>query len=348
MGAGCLIICTGSPVTHTITKLAQERGCAIITTPHDTYTAARLINQSTPIRYFMKTKNLITFKTEDFTEEVKQIMGKVRHRDFPVLDNEGKYYGMISRRSLLDLDKKKVILVDHNEKSQAVDGIDNADILEIIDHHRIGSLETMSPVYFRNQPLGCTATIVYLMYGENGVEIEPKIAGLLCAAIISDTLMFRSPTCTAVDKNAAERLAEIAGIDIVSFAEEMFDAGSNLTEKSPEEIFYQDYKKFTADSITFGVGQISSMNSRVFDVIKPKLLSYMEKTFASQGVDMMFFMLTNIVDESTHLIMIGDDAAMYVNKAFKKEVVDNSAILEGVVSRKKQLIPKLMVAMRNE
>ncbi len=348
MGAGCLIICTGSPVTHTITKLAQERGCAIITTPHDTYTAARLINQSTPIRYFMKTKNLITFKTEDFTEEVKQIMGKVRHRDFPVLDNEGKYYGMISRRSLLDLDKKKVILVDHNEKSQAVDGIDNADILEIIDHHRIGSLETMSPVYFRNQPLGCTATIVYLMYGENGVEIEPKIAGLLCAAIISDTLMFRSPTCTAVDKNAAERLAEIAGIDIVSFAEEMFDAGSNLTEKSPEEIFYQDYKKFTADSITFGVGQISSMNSRVFEVIKPKLLSYMEKTFASQGVDMMFFMLTNIVDESTHLIMIGDDAAMYVNKAFKKEVVDNSAILEGVVSRKKQLIPKLMVAMRNE
>lgn len=347
-GASCLVICTGSPVTHTIIKLAEDRNCRIITTSHDTYTAARLINQSTPIRYFMKTENLITFKTDDFTEEVKQIMGKIRHRDFPVIDNEGKYYGMISRRSLLDLDKRKLILVDHNEKSQAVDGIDNAEILEIIDHHRIGSIETMSPVYFRNQPVGCTATIVYLMYGENCVDIEPKIAGLLCSAIISDTLMFRSPTCTAVDKAAAERLAEIAGIDIVSFAEEMFDAGSNLAEKSPEEIFYQDYKKFTADSLTFGVGQISSMNSKVFDVIKPKLFEYMEKTFATQGVDMMFFMLTNIIEESTLLIMIGDDAPAYIEKAFKKQPENREVILESVVSRKKQLIPKLMTAMKGE
>ena len=347
-GASCIVVCTGSPVSHTIEKLAEEKGCKVITTKHDTYTSARLINQSTPIGYFMKTDNLITFKTDDFTEDVKQTMGKVRHRDFPVIDNDGKYYGMISRRSLLDLEKKKIILVDHNEKSQAVDGIDNAEILEIIDHHRIGSLETMSPVYFRNQPLGCTATIVYIMYAENGVEIEPKIASLLCSAIISDTLMFRSPTCTPVDKSAAEDLARIAGIDILSFAEDMFEAGSNLTEKSPEEIFYQDYKKFNADSVTFGVGQISSMNSKVFDVIKPKLLSYMEKTFASQGVDMMFFMLTNIIDESTKLIMIGDDAPMYIEKAFKKVPADNEVLLEDVVSRKKQLIPKLMGAMKND
>ena len=348
MGASCLIICAGSPVTATIKKVAEEKGCSIIVTPHDTYTAARLINQSTPIRYFMKTENLITFKTDDFTEEVQKAMGKVRHRDFPVIDSKGKYYGMISRRSLLDLDKRKVILVDHNEKTQAVDGIGNAEILEIIDHHRIGSLETVSPVYFRNQPLGCTSTIVSLMYNENSIEIEPKIAGLLCSAIISDTLMFRSPTCTPVDKEMAEKLAKIAGIDIPSFAEEMFEAGSNLAEKSPEEIFYQDYKKFTADTVTFGVGQISSMNSKVFDVIKPKLFSYIEKTFTSQGVDMILFMLTNIIDESTQLIMVGEKASEYVNKAFKKQVYNNEVILENIVSRKKQLIPKLMLAINGE
>ncbi|MGI6055235.1 MAG: putative manganese-dependent inorganic diphosphatase, partial [Clostridium sp.] len=210
MEAGCIIVCEGAGVSMTIKKLAQERGCTVITTPYDTYTAARLINQSMPISYFMKTENLITFDTEDYIDDIKEVMASKRHRDFPILDKDGKYKGMISRRNLLGARGKNVILVDHNERSQAVDGIENANILEIIDHHRLGTVETMGPVFFRNQPLGCTATIVYQMYCESGTEIDRKTAGLLCSAIISDTLLFRSPTCTPVDRAAAEAVAKIA------------------------------------------------------------------------------------------------------------------------------------------
>ena len=210
MEAGCIIVCEGAGVSKTIRKMAQERGCVIITTPYDTYTAARLINQSMPISYFMKTEHLTTFDEDDFIDDVKEVMTSKRHRDFPILNKNGHYKGMISRRNLLGARGKGVILVDHNEKSQAVDGIEGADIQEIIDHHRIGAVETISPVYFRNQPLGCTATIVYQMYKEAGVEVKPEIAGLLCSAIISDTLLFRSPTCTAVDKQTALELAAIA------------------------------------------------------------------------------------------------------------------------------------------
>ncbi|EBX3788587.1 putative manganese-dependent inorganic diphosphatase, partial [Salmonella enterica subsp. enterica serovar Infantis] len=212
MEAGCIIVCEGAGVSMTIKKLAQERGCTVITTPYDTYTAARLINQSMPISFFMKTENLITFDTDDYIDDIKEVMASKRHRDFPILDKNGKYKGMISRRNLLGARGKNVILVDHNERSQAVDGMENANILEIIDHHRLGTVETMGPVFFRNQPLGCTATIIYQMYKEAGVTIENKIAGLLCSAIISDTLLFRSPTCTPVDKDAAMKLAAIAGI----------------------------------------------------------------------------------------------------------------------------------------
>jgi manganese-dependent inorganic pyrophosphatase len=203
MKADCIVVCEGAKVSNTICKLAQERGCTIINTPHDTYTVARLINQSMPINHFMIKDNVIIFRTDDFVDEIKTVMAKQRNRDFPILDHKGNYRGMISRRNLLNMERKQVILVDHNEKEQAVDGIEDAEILEIIDHHRLGTIETMHPVFFRNQPLGCTATIIYQMYCENHIEIEPKIASILCAAIISDTLMYRSPTCTTFDKEAA-------------------------------------------------------------------------------------------------------------------------------------------------
>ncbi len=240
MEAGCIIVCMGASISKTIQKLAAQHDCRIISTPHDTYMVARLITQSTPVGYFMKKTKLHTFKTEDFVNDIKSAVAKIRHREFPILDSDGNYCGMLSRRSLIDMDKKKVIMVDHNERSQAVDGIDDAEILEVIDHHKIGTIETISPVYFRNQPVGCTATIVYQMYCENEVEIEPNIAGLLCSAIISDTLMFRSPTCTQADKQAAGALANIAKIDIALHAAEMFRAGSALQDKTEEEIFYQE------------------------------------------------------------------------------------------------------------
>ena len=272
----CIIVGMGIEVSEKVIKLAHEREIVIIMSPYDTFTIARLINQSIPVRYIMKTDNLVTFNTEDFTDDIQNEMIKHRHRAFPVINKKGKCIGTISRRNFLDMHRKKVALVDHNEKDQAVDNIDKAEIVEIIDHHKLGSLETMVPISFRNQPVGCTATILYEMYGEQKLEISPSIAGLLCAAIISDTLMFRSPTCTLSDKMAAGALALIAGINIEQFAKEMFKAGSNLKDKSPEEIFYQDYKKFIAeDEINFGVGQISSMDSDELAEIKERLVPFM-------------------------------------------------------------------------
>lgn len=341
----CIIVGMGIEVSEKVIKLAHEREIVIIMSPYDTFTIARLINQSIPVRYIMKTDNLVTFNTEDFTDDIQNEMIKHRHRAFPVINKKGKCIGTISRRNFLDMHKKKVALVDHNEKDQAVDNIDKAEIVEIIDHHKLGSLETMVPISFRNQPVGCTATILYEMYGEQKLEISPSIAGLLCAAIISDTLMFRSPTCTLSDKMAAGALALIAGINIEQFAKEMFKAGSNLKDKSPEEIFYQDYKKFIAeDEINFGVGQISSMDSDELAEIKERLIPFMVSECGRHGVTRVFFMLTNIIEESTELLYYGEGSEEMARIAFHMEPEDGVFDLKGVVSRKKQLIPALMEA----
>ena len=352
MGADCIIVCEGAGVSMTIKKIAQERGCTIIATTYDTYTAARLINQSMPISYFMTREHLITFNSDDYIDEIREVMASKRHRDFPILDKDGCYLGMISRRNLLGAKGKQVILVDHNEKNQAVAGIENAEILEIIDHHRLGTIQTMSPVFFRNQPLGCTATIIYQMYQEAGIKVEPKIAGLLCSAIVSDTLLFRSPTCTPVDEMAARALADIAGIDIEKYAMEMFSAGSNLKDKSDEEIFYQDFKRFTSGKVTIGVGQITSLNGGELDKLKGRMEAFMEKALENNGLDMIFFMLTNILTETTELICEGQGALQLAGKAFHQdiELLEEEGLKEpvlrlpGVVSRKKQLIPELMLA----
>ncbi len=341
----CIIVGMGIEVTEKVIKLAHEREIIIIRSPYDTFTIARLINQSIPVKYIMKTDNLVTFSTEDFTDDIQNEMIKHRHRAFPVINKKGKCIGTISRRNFLDMHKKKVALVDHNEKDQAVDNIEKAEIMEIIDHHKLGSLETMTPISFRNQPVGCTATILYEMYGEQKLEISPIIAGLLCAAIISDTLMFRSPTCTLSDKMAAGALALIAGIDIEKFAREMFKAGSNLKDKSPEEIFYQDYKKFIAEGdINFGVGQISSMDTDELAVIKERLVPFMVSECGRHGVTRVYFMLTNIIEESTELLYYGDGSEEMAKIAFHMDPVDGAFDLKGVVSRKKQLIPALMEA----
>lgn len=348
MNAGCIIVCMGAKVSLTIKKLAEERGCAVISTPYDTFTVARLINQSMPISHFMKSERLIAFHLKDRTEDIKEIMGKKRYRDFPILDKEENYVGMISRRNLINAKKKQLILVDHNEESQAVNGIEFADILEIIDHHRLGSLETMGPVFFRNEPVGCTATILYRIYRENDVEITKQIAGLLCSAIISDTLMFRSPTCTALDRAAAERLAEIAEINIEEYAREMFTAGSDLDNKKPEEIFYQDFKKFTVGDVSFGVGQINSMNSEELLALKEKLIPYIKNVDA--GVDAVFFMLTDIIAESTEMLFFGKRAKQMIEEAFfvKSEDIqeEHSCILRDIVSRKKQVVPAIVGSLQ--
>ena len=344
--ASCIIACRDGQVTKTIRKLAEERGVIIISTPHDTYTAGRLINQSIPVEYFMKKDGIKVFKTTDFVEDIKKDVVKDRSRNFPVVDTKGKFYGFISSRRLLDGMKRQLILVDHNEESQTVDGIEDAEVLEIIDHHRLGGLETVGPVYFRNQPVGCTATIIYTMYQENNVELDPTHAALLCSAIISDTLLFRSPTCTIVDEMVAKKLAEIAGINMEELAQGMFRAGSNLKDKSAEEICFQDFKKFTVADVNFAVGQINSMDTDELAYIKEVLLPYLEEAARIHKLDMVFFMLTDILTETTELLCYGKGAKEQVREAYDLPSDIEDIILAGVVSRKKQFIPTFVVSLQ--
>ena len=344
----CIIVTNGIEVSADVIEAANRKDVVIISTPYDSFTTARLINQSMPIKYFMTKKNIIHFDLDDYVDDVKDTVAKIRHRDFPIVDDNQKYVGMFSRRNLMNVRKKQVILVDHNEKSQAVNNIEEAEILEIIDHHRIGSLETISPVYFRNQPLGCTATIIYQMFLEHGVEIPKDIAGLLCSAIISDTLMFRSPTCTPLDKDTALRLAELAQVDVEQLAQEMFKAGSDFESKTEEEILNQDFKIFYSGDISFGVSQISAMSRQELDKVQERVTPKLSGMISEKKLDMMFVMLTDIFNESTYLIYEGDEAAETAAKAYECSVSKDGLMLKGVVSRKKQLIPALIAALTEQ
>ncbi|MEG2916149.1 MAG: putative manganese-dependent inorganic diphosphatase [Oscillospiraceae bacterium] len=346
MGVSCIVLCTNNDVNETVVKLAEKKGCVIISSPYDSYTVARLINQSMPIKSFMTSKNILTFSIDDYTNEVKEVMGNTYHRFFPVHDGKGKYIGQISKRNFIAMENKPIILVDHNEKNQAVDGIEFAEITEIIDHHRLGNLETANPVYFRNQPLGCTATIIYQLYRENDVDISKEIAGALCSAIISDTLMFRSPTCTPYDKKVALELADIAKINVEAYADEMFTAGSDIKTRTNEEIFYQDYKDFAINGMDIGIGQISLMNSTDINELKKRIGDYMEEIIVNNKVDVLVFMLTSIIEESTTLLFKGKKAKNVITEAFGDNIKDDSIYLKNIVSRKKQLVPELIKALQ--
>ncbi len=343
--AALLIICNGSKVGRTIQRIAEETGVAIMTTPEDTYAVGKLISQCAPISYYMTRDDIMKFTLVTPVADVTRVMAKVRHRYFPILDEDGKYCGMVSRRNIIALRKRRIILVDHNEATQAVEGFDQAEILEIIDHHRIGSLETSGPVYFRNQPVGCTATIITQMYDENGVDIPPQIAGLLLAAILSDTLAFRSPTCTPVDENTAKRLAKIAGVDIEEFSTEMFEAGEKLDSKTPEEVFLQDFKVFMCGDIRFGVAQGSYMTRKNLQAAQALLQPYLEEARNKQNVEDLYMLLTDVPKEESVVICTGRYAAEVLSNGFEsRPAADGSWTLPGVVSRKKQFIPAMMSA----
>ena len=343
--ASLLIICNGAKVGRTIQRIADETGVAIMTTPVDTYAAGKLISQCAPISYYMTRDNILKFTLVTPVADVLRVMAKVRHRYFPILDEDGKYCGMVSRRNVIALRKRRIILVDHNEATQAVEGFDQAEILEIIDHHRIGSLETSGPVYFRNQPVGCTATIITQMYDENGVDIPPQIAGLLLAAILSDTLAFRSPTCTPVDEATAKRLAKIAGVDIDEFSTEMFEAGEKLDGKTPEEVFLQDFKVFMCGDIRFGVAQGSYMTRKNLQAAQALLQPYLEEARNKQNVEDLYMLLTDVPKEESVVICTGRYAAEVLSNGFEsRPAADGSWTLPGVVSRKKQFIPAMMSA----
>ena len=344
--ASCMVICKDAEVSPKLIQKAKEQSIVIIQTPYDTFTTARLINQSIPVKFYMTSGPLTMFRMNDYVDDIKDIMAKKRFRDFPILDRHGRFKGFISRRRFLGASKKKVILVDHNERSQAVDGIEEAEIIEIIDHHRLGDIETVSPITFRNQPVGCTATIINQMYEENEIEVPREIAGILCGAIISDTLLFRSPTCTPLDERTAKKLAKISDIDLEQMAQEMFNAGSNLKGKSAEDICFQDFKQFTVNDTIFGVGQMTSMSKEELAAIRDMMTEHLPKVLEAHNLNMIYFMLTDILAESTELLCVGTGARGIALSAFDLPDNAKSLILKGVVSRKKQLIPVLVETMQ--
>lgn len=348
MDAACMIVCSNSKLSRTMYMLAEEKGCIVISTPNSTYATGQIISQAAPIRHYMTSSKLLTFTLHTPVEEAIRVMASVRLRYFPVLDDDGKYIGVVSRRNLLNLHKKQLILVDHNEKSQAVEGIDEAEVLEIIDHHRIGAVETDSPVYFRNVPVGCTCTIIYQMYRENDVEISPTMAGLMLSAILSDTLMFRSPTCTPTDERVARKLAELAGVDLEEYADSMFEHGGDVSGKTAAEVFNADYKIFTSGEVRFGVGQGSYMTEKNRKAAQALVGPYLPQALEKQGLDYIFYMFTDVRNSSTELLMAGAGAEELITKTFDTAVEDGVATLTGVVSRKKQMIPALIKTIKLE
>ena len=348
MGVSLLIVCKSTKVGRTIQRMAEERGVAIMSVPVDTYAAGKLISQCVPVRHFMTTQNLIKFTVVTPIDDVVRVLAKVRHRYFPILDAEGKYCGMLSRRNIINMRKRQVILVDHNETTQAVEGFDKADILEIIDHHRLGDLQTAGPMYFRCQPVGCTATIVAQMYDEHGLTPRPQIAGALLGAILSDTLMFRSPTCTPLDEATARRMAQLAGVDMEAFAAEMFEAGEKLDGKTAEEVFLQDFKVFMCGDVRFGVAQGNYMTLSNLTAAKALLGGYIDEALGRQHLHDLYIILTNVPEKTSTVLCTGRWAANVLAEGFDiRPEADGSTVLPGVVSRKKQFIPRIMEAYQD-
>lgn len=345
-GASCLISCLGVDFTDEVIKLAKSKDVVLVTCKNDSYVTSRLLNQSVAIGYLIDDQQIIQFTEDEYIDDVKAVVTETRHREFPVVDKAGKYKGVLHRNNIIDVDKKKLIMVDHNEKTQAVDGMWEAEVQEIIDHHKVGHIQTLGPILYRNMPVGCTATIVYMMFLENQIEIPKEIAGLMCSAILSDTLLFRSPTCTPMDKEAGEKLGEIAGIDVEKYAMDMFGAGSDFGSKTDEEIFNLDYKRFNVGDVTYGIGQVSSVSKKELDDLKEQMLAYMEKVVANGEENMVYLMMTDILEESSELLCAGNGALSTACQAFGVEPGDRSVYLKGAVSRKKQIVPQLTAVLQ--
>lgn len=315
----------------------ETRTC-IITTPFSAYRAARLIFQAIPIARICQSKDLVTFHLTDYLDDVKEVVSKSRYRCYPILDAQEKVVGTLSRYHLIKPRRKKVVLVDHNEAAQSVPGLDQVELLGIIDHHRLADIQSANPIFFRNEIIGSTTTIVAEMYQEKGLVPSKKMAGLMCAAILSDTVIFKSPTSTPRDRVIAERLARIAGLDLEELGKFIF-AASLGEGKTAAQLMYTDFKDFHIAGHYLGVGQITCVDSVSILKRKAEFLAEMEKATAEKGYNIMILMLTDVLLEGTQIIFLGnaDDIA----QAFGVEPQGNTLFLPGVMSRKKQVIPML-------
>lgn len=340
-----LIVLTGSlTADENVVKKCEEQGISIISTPFNTYQTSQQIVQAIPVEYVMIKGDIKTFSTDDTLDYMKEVMSETRYRGYPVIDLNNRCVGSISRFALLKGLRKKVILVDHNERGQSIPGVEEADILEIVDHHRVADIQTVGPLLFRGEPLGSTATIVTKIFAELDVEMPSHIAGLLLGAVVSDTLLFKSPTCTPVDTKIAKKLAEIAGVDIQEFAMEMFKAGTSLVGKTVDEIFNQDFKKFSFDNLQVGVAQVNSMDIEGFLPYKKDMLDYMNKFAEDNNLEFTLLLLTDIINANSE-IFVGGPRPELVEKAFNVQLTECQGTLAGVISRKKQVVPAITAVM---
>ena len=340
-----LIVLTGSlTADENVVKKCEEQGISIISTPFNTYQTSQQIVQAIPVEYVMIKGDIKTFSTDDTLDYMKEVMSETRYRGYPVIDLNNRCVGSISRFALLKGLRKKVILVDHNERGQSIPGVEEADILEIVDHHRVADIQTVGPLLFRGEPLGSTATIVTKIFDELDVEMPSHIAGLLLGAVVSDTLLFKSPTCTPVDTKIAKKLAEIAGVDIQEFAMEMFKAGTSLVGKTVDEIFNQDFKKFSFDNLLVGVAQVNSMDIEGFLPYKKDMLDYMNKFAEDNNLEFTLLLLTDIINANSE-IFVGGPRPELVEKAFNVQLTECQGTLAGVISRKKQVVPAITAVM---
>ncbi|HHW58295.1 MAG TPA: putative manganese-dependent inorganic diphosphatase [Clostridia bacterium] len=344
-GVQALILTGNNNPTEEVLELAKQKKVTVLKVLPDAFDTVKLLNQSLPLTYVIKREDLVSFRISDYIDDVKEVMLKYRYRNFPIIDDEGKVVGLLARRHILDYERKNVIMVDHNEFSQAVEGIEQARILEIIDHHRLGTIETDQPILFRNHPVGSTATIINRIFEEKGLIPEPKIAGIMCAAILSDTLVFKSPTCTPEDVKAAKKLAEIANIDINEFGNEMFKAGTSLEGKTVEEIFYTDFKEFTINNYKIGIGQVNTLTDT--GELKQELISFMEKVKKNKGYNILLLMLTDIINEGSEILFVGNNKEL-LERAFNVQIKNNSFYLPYVISRKKQVLPLIIKAINSQ
>lgn len=342
-GISCLIITGNGRVSADVIEEAEKRHIFVLSTQYDTYTVARLINQCVPIRRIMH-PDPVCFKPLDLLSDIKGTMDETNFRNYPVVEN-GRLVGIVSRDQLMVPERERVILVDHNERGQAVEGIEEAKIIEIVDHHRLGGIQTSEPIYTHAEPVGCTATIVANMHWHRDVEIPPSIAGLLLSAILSDTVLFKSPTCTESDKKTAQRLAEIAGVDINEYGLAMLKAGSGIGDMTPAEIAKNDLKEFQIGDYRIIVSQISVMDTKEVMDLEPQLIEAMKNICEKEGFDMSLVMVTDILEEATYLLYAGSPRTL-IGEAFKKDASGTHVYLPGVMSRKKQIIPPLSEAVK--
>lgn len=346
-GVSLLILTISSKLDDELMELAKENNVAVISTGLSTFMVARLLPQAVPVEYVMTRDDLVVFHKDDLIDDVREKMSQSRFRSYPVLDNKNKVIGNISRYHLISNLKKKIILVDHNERNQSIDDIDSAEIIQIVDHHRVANISTSSPIYFRNEPVGSTATIVSKMFFENGIKPSREVAGLLCAAIISDTLLFRSPTSTETDKYVLNKMKKIAAIDVDDFAMKMFRAGTSLEGRKPDELLKSDVKNFSVEGVNVRVCQIFTMDLESTVSVESELKEAMENFVATSDAETFVLMITDIFKEVSEVILAGSFKEAIARK-FDKELVGDKFLSEGLLSRKKQLLPKISSAISEE